>query len=91
MAPPALNRRVYVQFAAQSINLCDHLATTTFCAHFQREQKQQSQSRGTIQPVDALIRIVADFFTFLFFLGLAGSAAVIVISFVEDLHELFGD
>jgi len=41
--------------------------------------------------VDAIIRIAADFLTFLFFLGLAGSAAVIVISFVEDLHELFGD
>jgi hypothetical protein len=27
----------------------------------------------------------------LFFIGLVGSAIVIVISFVEDLHELFGD
>jgi hypothetical protein len=42
-------------------------------------------------PVDAIIRIAADLLTFLFFVGLAGSAAVVVISFVEDLHELFGD
>jgi len=41
--------------------------------------------------VDTLIRIVADVFTVLFFFGLAGSAAVIIISFVEDIHELFGD
>jgi hypothetical protein len=27
----------------------------------------------------------------LFFAGLIGSAIVIVISFVEDLHELFGE
>ncbi len=26
-----------------------------------------------------------------FFLGLAGSAVVVAISFVEDLHELLGD
>jgi len=29
--------------------------------------------------------------TFLFFLGLAGSGVVVVISFVEDLAELIGD
>jgi hypothetical protein len=28
--------------------------------------------------------------TWLFFIGLAGSAIVIAISFVEDFHELFG-
>ncbi|MGH9606513.1 MAG: hypothetical protein ACRD3N_12545 [Terracidiphilus sp.] len=30
------------------------------------------------------------FFEVLFFLGLAGSAVVIVISFIEDAKELFG-
>jgi hypothetical protein len=29
--------------------------------------------------------------TWLFFIGMAGSAIVIVISFIEDLHELFGE
>ncbi|WP_050061640.1 hypothetical protein [Silvibacterium bohemicum] len=29
--------------------------------------------------------------TFLFFVGLAGSSVVVVISFVEDLAELLGD
>jgi hypothetical protein len=29
--------------------------------------------------------------TFLFFVGLAGSSVVVVISFVEDLAELIGD
>jgi hypothetical protein len=29
--------------------------------------------------------------TVLFFLGLAGSAVVVLISFVEDAKELFGD
>jgi hypothetical protein len=28
---------------------------------------------------------------FLFFAGLAGSSVVIVLSFIEDLHELLGD
>lgn len=36
------------------------------------------------------MRIVADAVTFLFFIGLAGSAAVILISFFQDLKELFG-
>jgi hypothetical protein len=27
--------------------------------------------------------------TFVFFVGLAGSSIVVVISFVEDIHELF--
>ncbi len=27
----------------------------------------------------------------LFFVGMAGSAVVVAISFVEDLHELFGE
>lgn len=27
----------------------------------------------------------------LFFVGMAGSAVVVLISFVEDLHELFGE
>lgn len=29
--------------------------------------------------------------TYLFFIGLAGSSIVIIISFIEDLHELFGE
>jgi hypothetical protein len=29
--------------------------------------------------------------TFLFFLGLAGSSIVVIISFIEDLHELLGE
>jgi len=29
--------------------------------------------------------------TYLFFLGLAGSSIVVIISFIEDLHELFGE
>ena len=33
-----------------------------------------------------LMRVI----TVLFFVGLAGSAIVIAISFVEDFHELFG-
>jgi len=29
--------------------------------------------------------------TYLFFIGMAGSSVVIIISFIEDLHELFGE
>lgn len=41
--------------------------------------------------MDALIRLVAAILVPLFYFGLAGSAVVVVISFIEDLTELFGD
>jgi len=41
--------------------------------------------------MDVLIRIVAKVAVPLFFAGMAGSAIVIVISFVEDLKELLED
>jgi hypothetical protein len=41
--------------------------------------------------VNALIYYGMHVLTFLFFLGMAGSSIVIIISFVEDLHELFGE
>jgi hypothetical protein len=37
------------------------------------------------------IHLVAKIIVPLFFLGMAGSAVVIVISFAEDLKELLGD
>jgi hypothetical protein len=41
--------------------------------------------------MDLIIRGVAKVVVPLFFLGMAGSAVVIVVSFVEDLKELLGD
>jgi hypothetical protein len=41
--------------------------------------------------MDLIIRGVAKIVVPLFFIGMAGSAVVIVISFVEDLKELLGD
>jgi hypothetical protein len=41
--------------------------------------------------MDLIIRGVAKIVVPLFFIGMAGSAVVIVISFVEDLMELLGD
>jgi hypothetical protein len=41
--------------------------------------------------MDIVIRLVAKVVVPLFFLGMAGSAIVVVISFVEDLKELLGD
>jgi hypothetical protein len=41
--------------------------------------------------MDAVIRVVARILVPLFFFGMAGSAVVIVISFLEDLKELFGE
>ncbi len=40
--------------------------------------------------MDIIIRVVAKILVPLFFLGLAGSSVVVLISFVEDLKELFG-
>ena len=41
--------------------------------------------------MEILIRLVAKVVVPLFFVGMAGSALVIVISFVEDLKELLED
>jgi hypothetical protein len=41
--------------------------------------------------MDALVRMVAKILVPLFFFGMAGSAVVVIISFIEDLKELFGE
>jgi hypothetical protein len=41
--------------------------------------------------MDLVIGLVAKIVVPLFFIGMAGSAVVVVISFVEDLMELMGD
>jgi hypothetical protein len=41
--------------------------------------------------MELLIHIVAKIVVPLFFVGMAGSAVVIVVSFAEDLKELLGD
>jgi hypothetical protein len=41
--------------------------------------------------MDSLLHILASVVVPLFFLGMAGSAIVIVVSFAEDMKELFGD
>jgi hypothetical protein len=41
--------------------------------------------------MDFAIHVVARIVVPLFFIGMAGSAIVIVISFAEDLKELLGD
>jgi hypothetical protein len=47
--------------------------------------------QDTMKAMDALIRVVAKVLVPLFFFGMAGAAVVVVISFVEDLKELFGE
>ena len=41
--------------------------------------------------MDFVVRLVEKVVVPLFFLGMAGSVVVIVVSFVEDLRELLGD
>ena len=41
--------------------------------------------------MDLVVRFVAKIVVPLFFLGMAGSAVVIAVSFVEDLKELLED
>lgn len=38
-----------------------------------------------------VIDFVMQLLTFMFLIGMAGSAIVVAISFVEDLYELFGE
>jgi len=38
--------------------------------------------------MDALIRFIAPILEWLFFLGMAGSAVVVLISAVEDIHVI---
>lgn len=44
-----------------------------------------------MKSMDVVIRVVAKVLVPLFFFGMAGSAVVVVISFLEDLKELFGE
>jgi hypothetical protein len=41
--------------------------------------------------VNALIYFGMHLLIYIFFIGLVGSSIVIIISFIEDLHELFGE
>jgi hypothetical protein len=41
--------------------------------------------------MDFVIHVVARVVVPLFFIGMAGSAVVVVVSFAEDLMELLGD
>ena len=41
--------------------------------------------------MDQIITVVAKILVPLFFVGMAGAEVVVVISFVEDLKELFGE
>lgn len=41
--------------------------------------------------MDMLLHFAVGLLTTLFFIGLAGSSVVVLISFVEDLHELMGE
>jgi hypothetical protein len=41
--------------------------------------------------MDFVIHVVARIVVPLFFIGMAGSAVVVVVSFAEDLMELLGD
>jgi len=41
--------------------------------------------------VTALLQFALHLLTILFFIGLVGSAGVVILSFIEDLGELFGD
>jgi hypothetical protein len=41
--------------------------------------------------MDFVIHVVARIVVPLFFLGMVGSAVVVVVSFAEDLKELMGD
>jgi len=38
-----------------------------------------------------IIDFVMQLLSFIFLIGMSGSAVVVVISFVEDLYELFGE
>ncbi|HMD21128.1 MAG TPA: hypothetical protein VKH40_12440 [Alloacidobacterium sp.] len=40
--------------------------------------------------MSALVYFGMHLLTYLFFIGMAGSSIVVIISFVEDLHELLG-
>jgi hypothetical protein len=57
------------------------------------EDKQVALPRGkrTIGRVTGLIQLGMHILTILFFVGLAGSSVVVVLSFIEDLYELLGE
>jgi hypothetical protein len=42
-------------------------------------------------PVLAIMQFALHLLTILFFVGLVGSAVVVILSFIEDLGELLGE
>ena len=52
---------------------------------------QEVQINRSVIFMDFVIHFVARLVVPLFFIGMAGSAVVIVVSFAEDLKELLGD
>ena len=52
---------------------------------------QETQINRSGFFMDFVIHVVAKIVVPLFFIGMAGSAVVIVVSFAEDLKELLGD
>jgi hypothetical protein len=51
----------------------------------------ERESRVTIREMMMLADLAIRALEAMFFVGLAGSAVVVVISFVEDAKELFGE
>jgi hypothetical protein len=47
-------------------------------------------ARSTIIAVSLAVQIAVHVLDAMFFIGMVGSAGVVVISFVEDLHVLLG-
>jgi hypothetical protein len=45
---------------------------------------------GYNPSVTAFLQFAMHLLTVLFFIGLAGSSVVVILSFIEDLGELFG-
>jgi len=46
---------------------------------------------GYNPSVTVLLQFAMHLLTILFFIGLAGSAVVVILSFIEDLGELLGE
>ena len=57
----------------------------------QNQMHSLSADRAKIKAMEAIVHVAVKVLTIMFFTGLVGSSVVVIISFIEDLHELAGD
>ena len=88
------NRRRQTRAATASLATVVRVEITGIYGEFNILIRFESRCISTARVYNLLVTAILQFImhvlTFLFFLGMAGSSVVVMLSFVEDLNELLG-